>query len=58
MRISPTVWLISSKSLSMVVNRIVGEDGDSDGGPGDGAVEALVDTAASDGVASPPSPSG
>ena len=34
------------------MNRIAAEDGDdSDGGCGDGAVEALVDTAASDGVA-------
>ena len=49
-RISPTVWSISSKSSSMVVNRIAGDDSDDESGDGprDGAVEALVDTAASD----------
>jgi hypothetical protein len=56
MRKSPTVWSISLKSSSMVVNWIAFDGDDSDDGPGDGprdgprdgAVEAFVDTAASD----------
>jgi hypothetical protein len=52
MRKSPTVWSISLKSSSIVVNRIDFDGDDSDDGPRDGprdgAVEAFVDTAASD----------